>query len=661
MRRQITSAILAVTMFMLLFSGNAWAWNGISHYHINRVVAVEPVSIFGINGTGPDMSVQWVGKDPKILDEDSNELKWPDYLHSPNPKYEGGKRPYADKPNFAYLMLKVSEKNGVVSDNEKARALGWGGHIAADWVAHNDNLFPICPEGSRGELKHFIGECLCEFYSFLTNGPIGSINDLSVAFDDKQIYKALYNYRLISIHESHVRDDKPISDKELKAIAFQTTLPKSTIRERIKRWVSKLAVLQFAYSCQSALWDASKRNLFLDEIEKRGVKSNLSLSEMAVNSWVNNLSPRGHIPDYSNQVVPFYAEKLMNIPEEASLSKLGQDKSAPGLDSLGQGKSAAILQSAARLRGAAGQPAKVFRAAQSIDIVQDAGLTIDDKDALLWLSIIDDASQKGYLAVEETETPEGLYRVDVSIKDHDKLWNLVKEEVRRFSGSTTEAISPYRFWDNLLIRGITEPDLLADSSPPLLTLVAPADKSFVNTSMPELAIQVEDGHGIGVETDSVSLKIDGKPVSPDMKESLVGYRPSEKLNEGTHIVQAQITDRAGNSNYAQWSFTVDTISPKLCYTIKNNIINSRRSQAEIAIVPDEPVRYLMVIYPVVNKRPVLDSAVFQKEFEQQKVLSWNGFDNNGYKVAVGTYEVRIFAIDRAGNNSVLKFNVKVES
>lgn len=657
MRRKVTAAMMAViTIFS--FCANAWAWNGISHYHINHGVGIEPVSIFGINGTGPDMSVQWIGKDPKINDEKNNEQSWPDYFHSPNPKYENKERQYADKPNFAYLMLKASEKNGVASEDAKARALGWGGHIAADWVAHNDNLFPICPEGSRGELKHFIGECLCEFYSFLTYGPIGSISDLSVAFDDKQIYKALYNYRLISIHERYIEEKRPISDKTLKDIALQTTLPKSTIRERIKRWVAKLAVLQFAYSCQSAMWDSSKRNLFLDEIERRGVKSNLSLSEMSVNSWINNMSPRGHIPDYSDQVVPFYAEKLMNIPKEASLSRLGQGKSAASL----QGD--ASLPSAGSLRAATSQQEKVYRAAQSIDEIQGDGLTIDEnideKDIVLWLSIIDASSQKGYLTVEETETAEGLYQVDVKVRDRDGLWNLVKEEIQRFSNSTTDDMSPYHFWDNLLVEGISEPDLLADSSPPSLTLIAPADKSFVNTAMPEIIMQVEDGPGVGVEPGRVSLNVDGKTVSPNLKESLVSYRPSVKLKEGAHSVLAQIIDKAGNVNSARWSFTVDSISPKLCCKIKSKSINSRKKKIEIAITPNEPVNYLMAVYPVVDERAELDSAVFRQKFEQQKMISWNGYDNHGFKVAKGTYEVRIHAIDRAGNNRVLKFDIKVE-
>ncbi|MBS3908592.1 MAG: hypothetical protein KGZ93_03015 [Actinobacteria bacterium] len=401
--RGFACPVLALALALVLcLNGTAAAWSGITHYHINRSVGIEPAAAFGMSGTGPDMIIEWTGRGPSIPDEKGRRQNWSDYFHSPNPKITGQSRPVADKPNFGYLMLKVSGKNGSVSDEERARALGWGGHIAADWVAHSDNLFPICPKGTRGEKKHFIGECLYDIYSFITRGPMYQPLSVSFVFDDRQIYKALFNYRLIAIHESTIDDDdedKP-SDRELKQKTLKTTLPKSFIRGRMLRWSLKMALVQFAYAKSPVATDPAKRLKFLTAMRKKQAESNLALSETAVYAWTNVPTPRGGIPDFARQVVPYYKKPLMAVPAGLSLS-------------------------GAAFKAATINPDEDWASRQTNSI--SAG----EEDALLWDAIIDSARAKGLIAIVETETLEGRYSVNVSVIDERGLMDEVVGTIER--------------------------------------------------------------------------------------------------------------------------------------------------------------------------------------------------------------------------------------
>ena len=634
--------LFAIVLFVLslLSIDYAWAWSAISHYHINNDVnindslGIEPSVVFGLNGTGPDMSVQWIGGDPPMPDENNKKQSWPDYFHSPDPKYEKGARPFADKPNFAYLMLKTSEKNGVASDTDRARALGWGGHIAADWVAHNDNLFPICPDGSMGSIKHFAAECLCDLYSFLTKGPTSPSNEISIAFNDKQIYKALYNYRLISIYEGCIGNNKPVYPDRIKKQALETTLPRSYIRERIKRWVAKLVVIQFAYASGPEAWNLSKRAQFIDSMEQRGVESNLALSEMSVNAWVHNPKPRGCVPDFSGQVVSFYKDKLMDIPSSASLSQLGQVKSSSALTNV--------------------RPL-IYRSAE-VSVP-----SIEEKDANLWQSIVDSSCQHGDIAVEETETVEGAYQVNVIVKDEEGLKNTINGVIEGSAKQTGDSADAAVFWDRLLVDGESNPDMLTDLFPPELTLITPADGAFINTAVPEIRLSAQDGaDGAGIDPIGALFNLDGASVKPYFLNGLISYKPQSKLKEGVHRALVSIIDRAGNTNQLAWYFTVDTVPPKVCYRVKCNVINSKKPGIVISIIPNEPVKYRLTVFPDIGGRADVNTVVFQKELEQQKNLTWDGVDNNGSKIADGSYILRVQAIDRAGNTRTFNRSVKID-
>ncbi|MDI6716414.1 MAG: hypothetical protein QME63_05675 [Actinomycetota bacterium] len=625
-------AFLVIFSILFLTSNVAFAWNGISHYHINQSTGIAQSDIFGISGTGPDMSVQWIGEEIPVLDEDGNNQSWPDYFHSPDPKYDQGTWPYCDKPNFAYLMLKVSGRNGLLSNKEREQALGWGGHIAADWVAHNNNLFPICPDGSPGSIKHFIGECLSELYSFLTKGPIASPSHLVAAFDDRQLYKALFNYRLIAIHEKFIKENKQITDRELKDKALKTTLPREYIRERIKRWLAKLTVIQFAYAMRAATWSPTRISQFINDMELRGIQSNLALSEMAVYAWANNPTPRGNIPDYSKQIVPFYSEKLMSI----------SDKGAPNLAGSNQ-KNGMYLNSSLR----------------NYFTQQTLGSSINLEDAALWQAIIDTSCQKGYLSINATETPEDLYLVDVAIADEVGLWSLITTEIQAAQSLPSSQKRAVDFWNDLLVKGILDIDLLTQISCSNISIISPLNNSFVNTGFPNIVARVESLYGDTIDdTGSLSLSVDGETASFILDGDLVKCIPSKKLFDGLHEVLLGVIDIYGNESKVKWSFTVDTVPPKPCYKVKSSMVSSKR-RAEISAMSNEPVEYFLSVVPVYGGRVVQNSVVYQKSFGQQSKVYWDGTDSRGLKVLPGQYAMLIQAIDRAGNSKTKSFYIRV--
>lgn len=626
--------MLAV-LLAFVYSETAVAWNGITHYHINRSVGIEPVHPFGINGTGPDMSIEWVGKSPLIPDENGDKQNWSDYFHAPNPKVEKNMRPIADKPNFGYLMLKVSEQNGHVPEEERARALGWGGHIAADWVAHSDTLFPICPTGSRGEKKHFIGECLYELYSYITKGPIGMPSSVSLAFDDSQIYKALYNYRLISIHENFVSTQKQVSDGDLKDKASATTLPKAYIRQRIYKWTAKLTLAQFAYARSPVALNPVKRQQFLMQMFKKEAGSNLSLSEMSVYSWTNLLTPRGGIPDYSSQVVPYYSKPLMAVPAGLSLS--GTSFKAAALD-----------------------PGEDWVGAQVNSI------SADEEDSIIWDEVLDVACAQGLIGIEDTETPEGLYSVSVTVADEEGLAAAINDIVVRSAGAGATEEPAALFWKRLLIDGETDPDRLADLTPPGITALAPCPDSYIGSATPEISAHVEDDpFGTGVDAGDIVLTVDGVPLDVHYDEGRLSSRPPSALAEGAHRAEMTARDRAGNERRSAWIFTVDTVGPKLCYKTKNRIISSSKPAAEVLVLPDEPVSYRMKIHPVIGGYPDYSVVIYESPVAvvstEQRSFTWGAMDGSGNRVMPGNYVMRIEAIDRAGNSRVLRIDVKVEA
>ncbi|MEW6189357.1 MAG: hypothetical protein AB1466_04505 [Actinomycetota bacterium] len=533
MRKSHFIAIL-IAIFQVL-SVPAFAWGPVTHYHINRYSAsdFDYPEIYYFNGTGPDMFNMG---DPPVKKEDGKDYDWADFVHSPDPKED-----YTKSQNFAYLMLKVAGLDTNISSKDKAYGFGWGGHISADWVAHNENLFPICPRGSKGEKLHALGEALYELYVFETRGPIVPWEGdfpftLRMKFNPDLIYKAMVNYRMIDVHE-----EKPaLSDQEIKEVAFRTTLPKWYIKDRCRKWVGSIAAMQAAYAGALAAMGPLGKQLFLEKMRDKGAEENIALSEDAVYAWANNPIARNHIPDYGEVVTPFYPFKLVHLPVSFRFAA-----------------NSLLFGFAPRFAWAEGGSLNAAEAKANPDEITCA----------FWEGVAFQAEQEGILQTEEQislNEGEEDYIITATITDGEKFDEILKyviwQHIQNPSSDNERKFAI--FWKNLYIEGISDPDLLTDSMSPTITGLTPEDGGYTPWHKPVIFATVEDDPlGIGIDEDSIRMEVDGIKVGhtyiPEL--NLVLYTPEEYLSRGEHEVTIKVSDKAGNETKASWNFTIKTL------------------------------------------------------------------------------------------------------
>ncbi|MFH1238616.1 MAG: Ig-like domain-containing protein, partial [bacterium] len=115
-----------------------------------------------------------------------------------------------------------------------------------------------------------------------------------------------------------------------------------------------------------------------------------------------------------------------------------------------------------------------------------------------------------------------------------------------------------------------------DNVPPLISQLLPAQGSFIKDNSTIISALIQDD-GVGVDENSVVVKIDGKPLnyafdnsSGQMAEVRPNYRTNcrrvqaantQVFSEGLHTVEIYVKDVNGNLTVLSWSFTVDTIAP----------------------------------------------------------------------------------------------------
>lgn len=261
--------IIAAVLF-LFTPESVYAWDPITHYHLNKesgeASGMRYPGVFYESGPGPDMFLySGTGADE---------------AHSPVPKINRIAN-WRIEPNFAYIMLRT-RGYGHPESRYYASAMGWGGHIAADWVAHNNTeghkLFPI---GAPG---HTRGEYLCDYYMWLTRGGI----PLEFRMYPQQIWKAFVNYELVRIH----RVDSRKPDDLLMSEAIDQTPIMLEVWSRIKLLEGTTAALQDRYtalelSARAQGLAIGDEYYYLNEFKTRmrqeNVEDNFGLSEYVIN------------------------------------------------------------------------------------------------------------------------------------------------------------------------------------------------------------------------------------------------------------------------------------------------------------------------------------------------------------------------------------------
>ncbi len=624
MSKRRTIAILLVVCIFLFNGTQAFAWSVMTHYYINSELASSSSesyrSIYASNGTGPDMF---------------GFTDFADYVHSPDEarKIINGRitYPYINFPNFAYIMEKVAAGNNVYS-------LGWGGHIAADWVAHNEKLFKIPLEGDHGLVyeHHIFGETCYDIYMYLSRGR-KPIDVTTFKFSPKRIYKALVNYEMIRLHELDLSNPKiSYSDSELKELAIDSVMSESKIKNRCKNWNKKANIIMNGELAYLDSWDSYDDEIFLylmnEAPEGSHAEDNINLSKAIITDWNSNKTPRGHIPDVSAKVKKFKNSLYDFLPNS------------------GNGITAATIT----LSAASYQ----------------YGLEEDN----FWEEVSDKAEAAGIIVVsDETvidENGEEIYIVKTNLtdKEHFKLIlrGVIEEHIKNPSSDFDLKFAC--FYKNLF-EGCSDIFALTERIPPTITGLTPANGSFTNNTAPTISATVQDNEGgIGVDFEHIKLEIDGEIIeaSFDANTGQVSATPKGSLPEGEHSVSLVAFDKAGNEAEKTWKFTVDTIPPELTHDVINKIINVKKNTvAAIELISNEPITFRAEIFRVKdkqtgNKGEKVYTYTYQ-ELTQEFTFFWGGRNDEGNLVPGGVYTVKITAADRAANETTFEAQVNVNN
>lgn len=101
-----------------------------------------------------------------------------------------------------------------------------------------------------------------------------------------------------------------------------------------------------------------------------------------------------------------------------------------------------------------------------------------------------------------------------------------------------------------------------DETPPLIADFAPAQGTWATQARPSLSASFSDDSS-GVDPGSVEVLLDGLPVTVAASADGFTFTPSVDLAQGNHAVSISVTDLAGNTANAVWTFSVDTLPPSI--------------------------------------------------------------------------------------------------
>jgi hypothetical protein len=103
------------------------------------------------------------------------------------------------------------------------------------------------------------------------------------------------------------------------------------------------------------------------------------------------------------------------------------------------------------------------------------------------------------------------------------------------------------------------PALLAVSStPPQIVDIAPLNGQSVNNDRPSIYATFSAPTGVGINSSSATITINGLDVTPSATRTaqFITYSPGLALGDGPVSVQVRVADEAGNVQTRTWSFTI---------------------------------------------------------------------------------------------------------
>ncbi len=534
--------IFAIIILPFLPSA-AFSWGPITHYHITR--EVDSTDIFSTAGMYPDTFNTldfWadVAHSPGLVSSDAD-----NYPGDPNPI----PFPYADRPNLAFIMEKIS-KNKDQSDMAK----GWGAHIAADWHAHSLLFIPDfnAQDGYDEKLGKFLitllhigNEVTLDIYNFVVRGSAPT----KFRFYPEQIWKGFVNWKLIEEHEATIKlPVVKIGDKYYRGERRDYTLCQMAIKNPALTCPEEdLANIQNALGFVSAgdkkiLVDMVKnqfRNInAILTVEQNGIRVLAVLQPAAIVSMVASLRVLGiesTLTESKNVIAQWLLDKkARGIPDPYNpLTK------TPAL---------------ARV----GVDAKPRLAFDPNEITFDTELGDPHKLFFkFWQDVATKAFQKNAIQTIETQETDSsgnkFTGIDTQILNQDLLQQALSETINEWASSSDYISSRFGKWTKrVFLEGQLDPEVILDFELPVAEILSPSDLDIVNFNPLVISGSVSDKNflsytlefGAGENPASFTKICDGTQA---VQENTLCTWDTTSLS-GTYTLRLSATDKNDNEN-----------------------------------------------------------------------------------------------------------------
>ena len=194
---------------------------------------------------------------------------------------------------------------------------------------------------------------------------------------------------------------------------------------------------------------------------------------------------------------------------------------------------------------------------------------------------------------------------------------------------------------------------------PVITILSPSGGAYVtNNKQPVVFTITDEAGGSGVKLNSVSVKLDGSPVSAgEVTHSAISngysftYTPGQALDDGSHTVTVDATDNDGNAA-AQKSttFKVDTIPPTLNVTSPTEgMITSTKSLTVSGTTNDA------------TSSPVTVKITLNDADQGAVTVGGDGAFSKAVTLREGANVIVVTAKDAAGKTSSVTRNVTLDT
>ena len=170
-----------------------------------------------------------------------------------------------------------------------------------------------------------------------------------------------------------------------------------------------------------------------------------------------------------------------------------------------------------------------------------------------------------------------------------------------------------------------------DTNLPTAIWLMPALSQYSNTSMITAKVQLNDDIS-GIDASGLTIDLDDVPITanfPPITEPVLSITLETGLNltDGEHTLNAQVVDRAGNTNTQSLSFTIDTTPPDIAIS---GVLNNEYANTDII--------------------PIISITEIN---EDTRSILLNGSDfTSGTTITVeGVYTLDVAVTDLAGNST----------